>query len=54
MKIIKSKVMVKQNPFSVYDFLGYLILGSLMIYAYLTVDYFNNPNTHTQNIWKIP
>jgi hypothetical protein len=31
--------MIKQNPFSVYDFLGYLIPGSLMIYAYLVVDY---------------
>ena len=31
--------MIKQNPFSVYDFLGYLIPGTLVIYAYLIVDY---------------
>lgn len=31
--------MIKQNPFSVYDFLGYLIPGSLVIYSYLVVDY---------------
>lgn len=31
--------MIKQNPFSVYDFLGYLIPGSLVIYAYLVIDY---------------
>lgn len=31
--------MIKQNPFSVYDFLGYLIPGSLVIYAYLIIDY---------------
>lgn len=34
--------MIKQNPFSVYDFLGYLIPGSLVIYAYLVVDYLKN------------
>jgi hypothetical protein len=37
--------MIKQNPFSVYDFLGYLIPGSLVIYAYLIVDYLKN-QTH--------
>lgn len=31
--------MIKQNPFSVYDFLGYLIPGSLVIYSYLIIDY---------------
>lgn len=31
--------MTKQNPFSVYDFLGYLIPGSVLIYAYLIIDY---------------
>lgn len=31
--------MIKQNPFSVYDFLGYLIPGSIIIYAYLIIDY---------------
>ncbi|WP_281543242.1 hypothetical protein [Maribacter aestuarii] len=31
--------MIKQNPFSVYDFLGYLVPGSIVIYSYLIVDY---------------
>ncbi len=31
--------MIKQNPFSVYDFLGYLVPGSILIYAYLIIDY---------------
>ncbi|HAT64584.1 MAG TPA: hypothetical protein DCS66_08270 [Flavobacteriaceae bacterium] len=31
--------MTKQNPFSVYDFLGYLIPGSVLIYSYLIIDY---------------
>lgn len=31
--------MIKQNPFSVYDFLGYLIPGSLLIYAFLIVKF---------------
>ncbi|MBD0825223.1 hypothetical protein [Aestuariibaculum marinum] len=31
--------MIKQNPFSVYDFLGYLIPGSIVIYSLLTIDY---------------
>lgn len=34
--------MIKQNPFSVYDFLGYLIPGSIVIYAYLVIDYLKN------------
>lgn len=34
--------MIRQNPFSIYDFLGYLIPGSLVIYAYLAIDYLNN------------
>lgn len=31
--------MIKQNPFSVYDFLGYLIPGSLFIYVFLSINY---------------
>tara|TARA_R110000744_G_C19360424_1_gene561377 strand:- start:1209 stop:2051 length:843 start_codon:yes stop_codon:yes gene_type:complete len=31
--------MIKQNPFSVYDFLGYLVPGSILIYSYLIVDF---------------
>lgn len=29
---------MKQNPFSLYDFLGYLIPGSTLIYAYLIIE----------------
>lgn len=29
--------MIKQNPFSVYDFLGYLVPGALLIYIFLLV-----------------
>jgi len=32
--------MIRQNPFSIYDFLGYLIPGSIVIYAYLIIEYF--------------
>lgn len=31
--------MIKQNPFSVYDFLGYLIPGSLFLYSFYIIDY---------------
>jgi hypothetical protein len=31
--------MIKQNPFSVYDFLGYLVPGSILIYSYLIIDF---------------
>lgn len=31
--------MIKQNPFSVYDFLGYLIPGSVLIYSYFIIDF---------------
>ncbi|GAB3533150.1 hypothetical protein GCM10027443_18140 [Pontibacter brevis] len=34
--------MDKQNPFSLYDFLGYLIPGGLLIYAYLTIRYIDS------------
>lgn len=32
--------MIKQNPFSVYDFLGYFIPGALLIYLSVFIDYF--------------
>ena len=31
--------MIKQNPFSIYDFLGYLVPGSIFIYAFVIIDY---------------
>jgi len=37
--------MIKQNPFSVYDFLGYLIPGSLVIYSYLIIDYLKSTDS---------
>lgn len=33
---------MKQNPFSLYDFLGYLIPGSTLIYSYLIIEKWNN------------
>lgn len=33
---------MKQNPFSLYDFLGYLIPGSTFIFAYLIIEQWNN------------
>ncbi|RAJ13386.1 hypothetical protein [Olleya aquimaris] len=33
---------MKQNPFSLYDFLGYLIPGSTFIYAYLIIEIWSN------------
>lgn len=33
--------MNKQNPFSLYDFLGYLIPGGLLIYAFLAIRFIN-------------
>ncbi|MGK0308495.1 MAG: hypothetical protein ACI8RP_001457 [Urechidicola sp.] len=41
--------MIKQNPFSVYDFLGYLVPGSILIYAYLIIDYLKNTKTFNLN-----
>tara|TARA_R110001632_G_scaffold28927_2_gene77027 strand:- start:50235 stop:51077 length:843 start_codon:yes stop_codon:yes gene_type:complete len=38
--------MIKQNPFSVYDFLGYLIPGSLFIYCFLIIDYLKKNNNY--------
>lgn len=37
--------MIKQNPFSVYDFLGYLIPGSVLIYSYIIIDYIKRNST---------
>ncbi|WP_298537028.1 hypothetical protein [uncultured Algibacter sp.] len=34
--------MIKQNPFSLYDFLGYFIPGGLMIYLFLFIEYLEN------------
>lgn len=36
--------MTKQNPFSVYDFLGYLVPGAVLIYSYLIIDYIKEHN----------
>lgn len=43
--------MIKQNPFSLYDFLGYFVPGALMIYLYLIVDYIKT-NSGTFKISK--
>lgn len=37
--------MIKQNPFSVYDFLGYFIPGALLIYLYLIIKYLRTLQT---------
>ena len=34
--------MIKQNPFSLYDFLGYFVPGALLIYLYLLIDFIEN------------
>ena len=39
--------MIKQNPFSVYDFLGYLIPGSIAIYSFLIIDYLKKYNDYS-------
>lgn len=36
--------MIKQNPFSLYDFLGYFIPGALLIYLLLFIQYLENFN----------
>ena len=36
--------MIKQNPFSIYDFLGYLIPGALLIYLYIFIEYLETLN----------
>ena len=33
--------MTRQNPFSLYDFLGYIIPGALLIYTYLFIEFYN-------------
>ena len=40
---------MKQNPFSLYDFLGYLIPGSTLIYLYLILDNWSDKES-TKNI----
>ena len=34
--------MIKQNPFSVYDFMGYFIPGALLIFLYIFIDNLDN------------
>jgi hypothetical protein len=34
--------MIKQNPFSLYDFLGYFIPGALLIYSFIALGYIND------------
>ena len=36
--------MIKQNPFSLYDFLGYFVPGALLIYLYLLIDFIEQAN----------
>ncbi len=43
---------MKQNPFSVYDFLGYLIPGSILIYIYLLLDEINTNTFELDNVLK--
>ena len=35
---------MKQNPFSLYDFLGYFIPGSLLIYIVILINFFKKAN----------
>ena len=37
--------MIKQNPFSLYDFLGYFIPGALLFYLILFIENFKNSST---------
>lgn len=39
--------MIKQNPFSVYDFLGYLVPGAISLYSILIIDYLKNNDTYS-------
>lgn len=39
--------MIKQNPFSVYDFLGYLIPGAISLYSLLIIDYLKKHNDYS-------
>ena len=43
---------MKQNPFSLYDFLGYLIPGSTLIYAYLIIEKWSD-NKNAFNLEKV-
>ena len=43
--------MTKQNPFSLYDFFGYLIPGATLIYTYLIFEYIgNNPDFEIKSL----
>lgn len=41
--------MIKQNPFSVYDFLGYLIPGAILIYSYLILEFYKDKSIYAVN-----
>ncbi len=36
---------MKQNPFSLYDFLGYFIPGALVLYLYLIIEHLKKVNS---------
>ena len=40
--------MIKQSPFSIYDFLGYIIPGATLIYSYIIIEKINTD--HFENI----
>jgi hypothetical protein len=40
--------MIKQNPFSLYDFLGYFVPGAILVYFYLLLDYLSELKTEFQ------
>ena len=42
--------MIKQSPFSIYDFLGYIIPGATLIYSYIIIEKINTD--HFENIEK--
>jgi hypothetical protein len=37
--------MIKQNPFSLYDFMGYFVPGALLIYIYLLIEFVKANNS---------
>jgi len=38
--------MIKQNPFSLYDFLGYFVPGAILVYFYLLLDFLEGNHNH--------
>ena len=45
---------MKQNPFSLYDFLGYLIPGTLLIYSILVFSYYQKyPDSSFSNVLRV-